>query len=646
MSAICGIASFANDVVTTTVLHGMLQTLAVHGCDGSGLWQQGAVGFAQQGLRVTPEAMQEQLPWHDPAADLTITADARLDNRAELFQSLGIGQKEARDMPDSQLILRGYERWGERCPDYLLGDFAFAIWDGRRQSLFCCRDHMGVRPFFYAYNGQRFLFGSEAKAILAVPGVARQLNRTRLAAQAITGARFCIPQATFYADIYALPSATSLLVNQQGLQKRTYWAPAVREELPYQRDEEILEALQALLFQAVETRLRSVFPVGALLSGGLDSSALVSVAAQSLARRGQSLHTFSAVLPDGHDPALNDERDYIDQFCPWPNLAMHYVTDPQQGPLDGLEALVASYESPVISSRHYLYSALAQAAHSSGVRVLLDGVYGELGPSSHGDGYYAELLRRGCWPTLWRELKARSQVTGATMGVLLRTQVLPCFMPAAWSAGAKFRRAVSASINQQVLQPAFVQEYVNKYGAEWRAMHNSMNQVWPDQRRNQLAQITAVYQKYARSDGLVGVTGVEMRYPFLDKRLLEFCLAVPGELKVHNGYTRMLLRSGLAGILPQAIQWRTSKVPFSPDYHLRYNAQRTQAQAFLAAIPATDPVTEIVNVTQLRQLAAQPMTHARDNTPANHAAMHVVPQGIYTIAFLRQFAEFRTTDGL
>ena len=180
----------------------MMQALAHQGQDGSQVWQEGMVGLGHQMRRDTPESLSETLPWRHPGATLTIIADARLDNRDELGQALGILPAERPHYPDSRLILLAYERWGERCPEYLLGDFAFAIWDGRHRKLFCCCDHLGRRPFFYYHDGQRFLFASEAKAILAIPGIEKKLNRKRLAAIGVRGMRFHLSEDTFYAQLF------------------------------------------------------------------------------------------------------------------------------------------------------------------------------------------------------------------------------------------------------------------------------------------------------------------------------------------------------------------------------------------------------------------------------------------------------------
>ena len=138
-----------------------------------------------------------------------------------------------------------------------------------------------------------------------------------------------------------------------------------------------------------------------------------------------------------------------------------------------------------------------------------------------------------------------------------------------------------------------------------------------------------------------GFEHVSLAYPFYDKRLLEFCLAAPGRLKVRDGYMRYLIRAGLDGILPPEIQWRTTKEPFSPDFHIRYNRQRPEVYKMLCAIQRNDPVREVVDVESLKAMAQHEMAGNSGDTLKDKNSMHMVPYGVYMIQFLRQFDEFQ-----
>ena len=180
MSGIAGALNLNGRPLEREDMARMVQSIAHRGPDGSGVWSEGAVGLGHRMLWTTPESLNEKLPLADGARNMAITADARIDNRDELFDALNVdGQRD--EISDSELILLAYQRWGERCPERLQGDFAFAIWDGVNQLLFCARDHMGVKPFHYYRSSQAFIFASEIKALFALPEVSPRINESRLA---------------------------------------------------------------------------------------------------------------------------------------------------------------------------------------------------------------------------------------------------------------------------------------------------------------------------------------------------------------------------------------------------------------------------------------------------------------------------------
>ncbi|HEY5259826.1 MAG TPA: asparagine synthase-related protein, partial [Rhabdochlamydiaceae bacterium] len=204
---------------------------------------------------------------------LAIAADAELHNRTQL-----LSQIFSCDLPsvssDAALILGAYEKWGEDCPGFLLGEFSFVIWDAANKRLFCCRDHLGTRPFFYWTKGTRIAFSTDLLWLVRLPGVGRELNRGRLAAWAkfaeTTGKS---QEETFHKGVLSLPAATSLTFEDGKFTKRSYWAPENASVYVPSKDADAFESLRELLFDAVECRMRGKTRVAAFLSGGLDSSA-------------------------------------------------------------------------------------------------------------------------------------------------------------------------------------------------------------------------------------------------------------------------------------------------------------------------------------------------------------------------------------
>ena len=164
MSAICGIFHFDGKPIAN-LIESMMSSMDYWGPDGSGVWREDSVALGHLMLHSTPESLHEKLPIKRQTDDIVITAQTRIDNRDELFRALGIHHPDRNNMPDSQLILKAYDKWGEECPDYLLGDWAFAIWDPRQIRLFIARDHHGNTALYWYHTSRFFAFASSLKGL-------------------------------------------------------------------------------------------------------------------------------------------------------------------------------------------------------------------------------------------------------------------------------------------------------------------------------------------------------------------------------------------------------------------------------------------------------------------------------------------------
>ncbi len=194
---------------------------------------------------------------------LTIAADVRLDNRPELCAALAIDATEGARLDDAELILRAYQQWGTDCASHLLGDFAFAIWDADAGRLFCARDFVGVRPFYYHYaaGSGRFIFASDLLALSTHPQAPRALNLAYVAAALQTSiAQFQHPEHTYYQAIEKLPPAHCLTLDASGLQRWAYWQAGQAPERCYTDEREYVEELRSLLQAAVACPCRGSAP--------------------------------------------------------------------------------------------------------------------------------------------------------------------------------------------------------------------------------------------------------------------------------------------------------------------------------------------------------------------------------------------------
>ena len=614
MSAIAGIYYLDGKPVDRADLGRMVESLAHRGSDKADIWSEGSVGLGHRMLWTTPESLHEQLPLVNQTGNLVITADARIDNRDELIAALGFTDRLPLKIADSQLILAAYEKWGDRCPENLLGDFAFAIWDGRRQRLFCARDAMGVKPFYYYRSNRVFVFASEIKALLCLPYVPRRLNEVKVAYH--LALLFEDKTITFYQDIMRLPTAHSITVGcEDQEQVRLYWSLDPSREVRLHSDQEYAEAFREIFTQSVLCRLRSAFPVGSTLSGGLDSSSIACTARELLAESGnQHLHTFSAIFPNlpKEDLRLLDERRYIKAVQAMGGFESHYVHADSLSPL--IELLWQDDEV-VLAPNLYMHWALYNAAHQQGVRVFLDGLDGD-STVSHGWGYLTELTRTGRWKTLVSEVTAiSSRYKLPRRRVIWKYGIKPVVVEPAVQLAQMLR---GCSQPTSPVNLAISLTFAQRVGLAERTQALLSNRSAPTRtaRQEHWLGLTSGLHAYGLevTDKGAAAFSLEARYPFYDRRLMEFCLALPPEQKLHQGWTRLVMRRAMTDVLPPEVQWRVHKANLGPNFKRRLlEYERETLEKVIAQPQIIEPY---VNVSALQaaydRYASQPLQSKQD----------------------------------
>ena len=589
MSGIVGIYYPDRQPIQPKKLQVMLDILAHRGSDAVNIWYRGNVGFGQRMLWTTPESLLEKLPLQDKARQLTITADARIDNREELISLLDLKHLPAEKITDSQIILAAYQKWGEDCPQSLIGDFAFAIWDERKQKLFCARDSMGIKPFYYYYSPRLFTFASEIKALLTQSEIPKQLNELRIAYQLATF--FEDKEITFYRDIYRLPAAHCLTISTKGKQIKRYWALDPHRRIKLSSDREYTEAFKELFVESVKCRLRSAFPVGSTLSGGLDSSSITCTARNLLAQSGKQLHTFSAIFPSLPESDLRfiDERYYINLVKAAGSLKAH---DVRADLLDPMLDDLWQDEEPILAPNMYIHEGMYDVACQNGVRVFLDGIDGD-STISHGWRYLTKLTYTGNWYRLYKEITATAKNMGISRKLIARQY---CFDP--------FVTEPLEYIKQKFFPNKYDEELIAPDFAERIELPKHIKALYSEplflsareEHRSSLA--TGLYSYLMEiADRATNHKSIEARYPFFDRRLMEFCLAIPLEQKFRQGYPRAILRHGMKDILPSEIQWRVSKAKLGSNF--QRNLLEHQRQTIKNAIYNSEKIKPYINMTQL-----------------------------------------------
>jgi asparagine synthase (glutamine-hydrolysing) len=575
--------------VESTTLRRMTDCLAHRGPDAVGTWRAGEVGLGHRLLWTTPESLVEQFPLVSGDGRRVLTADARIDNRDALFDALDIAF-DTNAVTDGALILAAYERWGDGCVDHLLGDFAFAIWDADRELLFCARDHVGVKPFYYYRSHRLFAFASEIKALFRVPEVPREINEPEIAYY-VTSA-FGDPTVTAYRNIHCLPAARAMTISVRGVDVRRYWALDPSRTIRYDTDEEYEQAFRELFTEAVRCRLRSAFPVGVELSGGLDSSSVVCVARDVLRREGvqTALHTFSATYTD---VPQCDESAYRRPILSGGDLIPHDVHPDRLSTLTDVDEMLQAQEGPLPIPNMFMSRALLGAARETGVRVLLDGENGD-DVVSHGAGCLTELLFDFKWRTFLRELNGFAKRVDAPRRLILwHNEIMPALddvtpepVREAWR---RLHRRPPSPGDQGFLRAEFSKQI------DWKTTHPDAAQL-PRYRPSTCARdwhyfgiSHALTQAIVQAvDKAAAAFSIELRHPFYDVRLLEFCLALPPEQKIKGSWPRSIVRRALASLLPPDVCWRMNKANLGSNFRrclLTFDRERVERVLTASASP-------------------------------------------------------------
>jgi len=567
MSGIAGIYNLDGRPVDPALLSRMTDAIAHRGPDRSGRWINGAVGLSHAMLSTTPESIHEKQPLLNESGDVCLTLDGRVDNREELRAALEAKGARLRADTDAELVLRAYETWGEDSPAKIIGDFAFAIWDGRNRQLFCARDFLGIKPLYYNTNYHTFLFASELHQLFEDVRILREPNEGMIG-EYLSGI-ITDTEETLYHNIFRLPPAHSLLISTRGIKKKRYWDIDPGKEIRYGKDSEYAQHFFQVFKEAVGCRLRSHTPLGAYLSGGLDSSSVV-VVAQSLFQAGivkdRGFETFSMHFPQV--PAC-DESDYILEVVRMWDLKSNAVF-----PEEAVSGWYAEQARRYLDIPDYPNGAIENSvkalAKAKGIKVLLTGTGGD--EALYGSLYsLADLLRQCELRQLIRELHIVSKKSGITIALRhLLSNGLRLLLPKV------MRRVLKTISRRDVTPPGIDSQFARKIDLKSRLKQNHNSQ-----RFQSIAQ-KHVYEMSTSGTSIHGMEmqdqsaasfGIEERHPFKDRRILEFALALPEEQRTCQGTHKIVLRHAMRGLLPEKVRQRHTKADFS---HVFPKAMQTQ----------------------------------------------------------------------
>jgi asparagine synthase (glutamine-hydrolysing) len=537
--------------VDPTTLARMVKAIAHRGSDGEGQWHEGPIGLGHRLLYTTPESLHEKQPVIDDTGDVRLVWDGRLDNRQELTVTLGADMAPGAGATDPALVLRAYRRWGLRALDHMVGEFAFALWDDRVQTLVCARDRLGLKPLHYTWAGPTLFFGSEIKPLLAARGAIPEPDDEMVLAFLLREFRERDHDRTFFRGMCRLPPGHVLTVRNGVARVGRYWAIDPLRETRYARDDEYVDHFLTLFAEAVRCRLRSEFPIGVFVSGGLDSSAILCTAERYGGGPDGGVPALEAFTLFSDDPA-SDERTFARDVVAATGRKGHEIHAADDDPLHRIDELLWEVESPIVGAARQSVLAGTDAVLAWGCRVLLSGDGGD--HLLDEVGYLADLVHELRLRRFLHDTRAfaswyggsRAQFAGMALALLVPPRMK-------YVAKRALRRAPPPWINGGLARAV--------------GLRDRLREPWHTVPFPSFAQadsylcVASAYQvlKLEVDERASAAAGVETRFPFLDARLVEYVLSVPSTRRTHGGERKRLLRSAMRGIVPDTIRFRRGK---------------------------------------------------------------------------------------
>ena len=552
MCGICG--RYSEEGVTSAHLLSMLQSIAHRGPDDEGCYLDGCIGLANRRLSIIDLPGGRQ-PISNEDGSVWVVYNGEIYNHRQLREALLKKGHVFRTNSDTEVIVHLYEEHGERFVEQINGMFAIALWDVQQQKLLLARDRLGQKPVYYAYDGREFLFASEPKAILAGSQQQREMDLT--AVHHYLSLRFIPSPDTIFKHIKKLPPAHTLVFQNGTITIRPYWELSFLDKLSLSEDE-LLEALQEKLRSTVESHLISDVPIGAFLSGGLDSSMIVAILSQDLKHKPR---TFSI----GVEETDFDELPYARQVADY-HKTEHTEQRVSANLIQSLPKMIWHMDEPSDPIAACMFQAAELASGS--VKVVLGG--------DGGDELFAGFDRY----VGGRYINAYSRIPS-----LLRKRLVgPILNRIPDSFTYKSTTQKLRWVHQLSLLPTPAEQYAEATcifrfnSQDKRALYSES--LWKELGNIDSARVIAETFRHAKAEDLLDrmlytdfVTrlpehslmltdrmtmahGLESRSPFLDHELVELLARFPSTLKVRNGQPKHLLRKLASGYLPDSIVQR------------------------------------------------------------------------------------------
>ncbi len=624
MNRIAGIFRLDNSPVQSAEIDDMIDSLKMHSSNSGQSRIEGMVGFGRVSYGCSGNVLVEPpvpLILISPNKEYMITFDGRIDNREELLAILrpevlsnGMG------ITDEQLVLMAYKHWDADCPRHLIGDFAFAIWDKSKHLLMCVRDHLGNKPLFYSFQQGILVFASTPMAILASGIVRTELNEDRIADHLVNPLEGVDKTSSFYRGIFRLPPGHNMIVRPEGENIECYWQVSTTKQWDGYMGSDILDAFRSLLADSIRCRLTGVSSRASMLSGGMDSSAIVGMGRASAASEGgQPFNVFAVV---SNSSGLNRETGYIFSMLQQNDLRAHLISEAEiRSWMDRLVHAIESEMEPFDCLMN-LNRSIYLHAGDQGFGAMLDGIDGDTLLAD--SGYLLPLWQKLNLQALVNEtIQAEGLIAEYRMGwrMLIGSlfSLASIFAPD-WMQSLRrqyhSREAVPNAVRDTIIDGEFANQ--SRLGERFALLdsYRPKLQTFDQMEFHKIALhhpfLTVGLERYER---VASQFGIEATHPFTDIRLVEFCLGLPWNLKTRRGWTKYILRQVMASYLPADVVWRRDKD--SLMWEVNRLILKERADYFhQATLDEREVLKPYVNTQKLEKFWQEYLTHGEEKNAA------------------------------
>lgn len=545
----CGIAGFIDQSLSkqegSALLASMMHEMQHRGPDNTGLWAENSVHLGHNRLSIidlTPESNQPM-----EYEEFILTFNGEIYNYLELKEELVAKGHLFTTKSDTEVLVASYKEWGEKCVDRFVGMWAFALWDKKEKQLFCSRDRFGIKPFYYLKSDSEFYFASEVRALKKSNLFTNEININQASIFLQLG-WYYNNEETLFSSVYTLPPASNIVIKNGNIQQYQYWNIDQQEKLNLTYEEKCAK-LNQLYFDSIKLHSRSDVQVAACLSGGIDSSSIVSVF--STLYKDQAVEAFN-IYYEGKDSV--DERKWVGYVCDkYANVKSNFDSPTDQKIKDHFDHFMNTMEFPSNGSSPFSQYFVMKMVHEKGIKVVLNGQ----GADEYLAGYmhsmyrlFADYISSFKIGSFFQQFKVHTKNQGHSTKKMIDVLL---------------KSILSVFKSEQSL---YEFEYKYNYPNLVKGARNNPFKILPfkgsklDQFLYHQVNQTSLTNLLHNEDVNSMAFSIESRVPFLDHRLVEFVFQLKNEDKIYNGKTKRILRDALKNELPKEILERKDKKGF------------------------------------------------------------------------------------